>query len=387
MSKRARGHVFGAFSGLFAGALVSAGGCGIDDALVGGECAPGYSRCGATCCLATDGPLADDGTMGDGPSGDGYRGDGTPDGYLADGETGTTGDGYGGDVPTDGPVGDGTTGDGGQGSSRDGNIEGAVEGGCAPQQTDCSGVCVDTTASNDNCGRCGNMCPPTELCIGGVCEQPVGNVVYIGSDYTTDAPAEQQRVLTNSVNLAAALSVRVLSYEQYALPAATAQVDQRILAGSQYSFTILTTSTLPADFGAQTYGVLLVHDQASAPAGFLGALGDSWSEALSTFVADGGVLVVLDGGSGTGEMPDFAYQTELLLVTGHAALGSPAPTLVDNKKSDAVSVGLFNTLSFALPEVSLTLDPLEIASPDVDEVITIEQETGIGSPVVVHKTF
>lgn len=44
---------------------------------------------------------------------------------------------------------------------------------CAASNCDplaeCSGTCVDTASSSTNCGRCGNVCPPSSICSGGQC--------------------------------------------------------------------------------------------------------------------------------------------------------------------------------------------------------------------------
>jgi hypothetical protein len=40
---------------------------------------------------------------------------------------------------------------------------------CAVGQTTCSGQCVDTTSSHDNCGACGTKCTQTQACLSGAC--------------------------------------------------------------------------------------------------------------------------------------------------------------------------------------------------------------------------
>jgi len=53
-------------------------------------------------------------------------------------------------------------------------IQGDSAIGCAPDQTDCNGVCVDTCCNNQNCGSCGNICPPGLTCFEGICDCPSG---------------------------------------------------------------------------------------------------------------------------------------------------------------------------------------------------------------------
>jgi hypothetical protein len=40
---------------------------------------------------------------------------------------------------------------------------------CAPGLHDCNGICKDLTNDEENCGGCGNACPPGEQCVNGQC--------------------------------------------------------------------------------------------------------------------------------------------------------------------------------------------------------------------------
>jgi hypothetical protein len=44
---------------------------------------------------------------------------------------------------------------------------------CPSGQSLCNGVCMDTTNDVNNCGFCGNVCPPNMPCIAGHCQCPV----------------------------------------------------------------------------------------------------------------------------------------------------------------------------------------------------------------------
>lgn len=50
-----------------------------------------------------------------------------------------------------------------------GNDTAVVGGECAPGRTDCNLHCVDLLTDPSNCGACGNVCPPSVECSGGVC--------------------------------------------------------------------------------------------------------------------------------------------------------------------------------------------------------------------------
>ncbi len=41
--------------------------------------------------------------------------------------------------------------------------------GCAGGDSYCSGACVDTKVSIQHCGVCGKECPPSKACVGGTC--------------------------------------------------------------------------------------------------------------------------------------------------------------------------------------------------------------------------
>lgn len=45
---------------------------------------------------------------------------------------------------------------------------------CSPGQGYCGGNCIDIVNDRNNCGSCGNVCPPNMPCIAGTCECPAG---------------------------------------------------------------------------------------------------------------------------------------------------------------------------------------------------------------------
>jgi hypothetical protein len=378
--------------GVIASVAALAAGCGSDNGIVGGACAPGYTPCGSQqCCLA-------DASVGDGATG----ADGSDASYAdATDATGTDSAGYDGtfpDVrtgdggfPDDGSSGegassDGATGDGG--SAGDGATEGGVV--CTPPLVDCAGSCVDTTSDPFNCGGCGNFCPSL-LCVSSACVGSTGGgIVFIGHDYaTTAAGTSQARVLSNAVFIAQNNPLNVLSYEHYALASAVTHV-KTILDGVAKStgrtISITSTSTdadIPNKLTPQAYAVLLVHDQPSAPAGALATLGGSWQSTLSTFTQQGGIVVVLDGGSGVGEMPAFATATTLLDVSAQSnvAVGTPLSVVAP---ADAVGVGVVSPYAAGKTSVSLLTEP---NGGNIIYVVQAPNDAGPGAPVVVHKAL
>jgi hypothetical protein len=59
---------------------------------------------------------------------------------------------------------------------------------CGAPLTDCGGQCVDTRSDSNNCGHCGNACPPLINCISGTCACPGTQIACAGAcvDTTSD---------------------------------------------------------------------------------------------------------------------------------------------------------------------------------------------------------
>jgi hypothetical protein len=380
---RATGHAVVVLGTALGANLIVAGGCSIDDSIVGGECAAGYAQCGAHCCVI-DGSLADvtndgtnDGTSQDAPLGDGYPGDGMlGDVYVSDAEGGSGGDGSGDGMTADGSL-------DGQGSSS--GSDGALvdsSNQCPPPLVACNGKCVDTSSDDNNCGSCGNMCTAPDRCELGHCFHDIGHFVYIGSDYSVAPGVSTQQVLTRAINLAQQNTI--LSYEQYAQAAAVARV-KGLFPAPAYT---ITSTTNPADvqnLSAASYGALILHDQTTVPAGKLATLGSNWATALTTYVTNGGVVILLDGGTGTGEMYQLANATLLPMTTAHAPL--VFPTLVETfDPTDSVAPSA-NVYIVPQKSVSLTTSGQHMLASKLVYVSGLPAEGGMGEPVVIHESF
>lgn len=255
---------------------------------------------------------------------------------------------------------------------------------CTPPDVVCAGVCVDTSSDPDNCGACGHVCP-SNACSAGKCVGAApGHVVVIGHDYET-APStfsSQARVLVNATLMPASNPLRVMSYEEYADPAAVKNAEAVVTGeakqlGRTVTFASVSASqTVSSTIDDAGYDVLLVHDQRSAPVGTLAAIGSSWQSDghVAAFLHTGGVVVVLTGGGGTGEMPALATSAGLLAVTSQSTVTGSLTVLAP---ADAVGSGV---VSPYVPKPSTVTLATEANGGDV--VWVVGQN---GAPVVVHK--
>jgi hypothetical protein len=348
-------------------ALATLVGCGADGSVVGGRCADGFEQVGQRCTPL----LAEPADAGSVPV------DGPPWDASADGEGAADADPGDASLSMDGGVAEGGDVDA---------IADAGDGGpvCAPFETLCNGECVDITTDPTNCGTCGKVCP-SNLCVAGQCSGSAsGHVVFVGHDYS-QLPAKassQARVLTNAVLLPLSNPVRVLSYEHHASSVAVANATSLVQGaaatlGRSVAFTpTMVDGAIPATLDIQTYDVLLVHDQRNAPPGALAALGAAWAASgrLASFLSAGGVIVLLDGGQGTGDMPTLSTEAGLLSVTAHAPATGALAVLAPN---DVVGAGVVSPYLPLPHSVSLTTEP---SGPWITYVVAKN-----GAPVVVHK--
>ncbi len=256
------------------------------------------------------------------------QGDGGDAAVDATGERDATGDDGGDALGEDG--GDAVGDDGGnimgeEGGDAIGETDGDLEADtpapvvCDLGLTPCDSQCVDLTNDPLHCGGCNSVCG-SQICENSVCVGSVtGGIVFIGHDYlSTDPYTAQARVLSNAVLIPRANPLRVLSFEEYANPSSITHVSAILHdAALEVGRTLAVTSTvdesaIPSALAAATIDVVLIHDQPGAAPGALAILGSTWAESLAAFTQAGGVVVVLDGGTGTDEMPAFVTATVFL---------------------------------------------------------------------------
>jgi hypothetical protein len=255
----------------------------------------------------------------------------------------------------------------------------------------CGGTCIDVSSDPENCGRCGNACL-SGICVKGLCTGSAsGDIVIIGHDYAAPSVhVSEGMLLANAVFLPAANPVRVLSYEQYSNATQVANVKSvlthaAMALGRTVVLTTVNNSTLvPTDLGSSSYDVLLVYDQAAAPAGALAPIGTAWQSSLNLFLLAGGDVVILDGASGANpQMAGFMTAANLLQATGETPIASGTQLLVV-ASGDAVGNSVVSPYAAQMDTVSITTS--EANGGNVTYVVD-DLLGGNLVPVVIHKTI
>jgi len=255
---------------------------------------------------------------------------------------------------------------------------------------ECGDQCVDLNIDPFNCGRCGNVCP-TGLCQGGRCVGAnVGHIVLACMNYD-DSGAQnspQTVLLGNAVYLPLRNPVRVFTYAEHAPPANRNAVIQAIARagnarGRSYVPTSAANSTdVVAQLNILNFDVFVVFDQADAPAGALGPIGNSWNATLDSFTRAGGVVVVLSGGGGRAEMDELMTGAGLLPVTNEVDITF---SQVRNRSPiDAIGVNVLSPFRALTRSCTFTTS----AAPDANTAFVIMSSAadgGFDQPVVVHR--
>ena len=308
---------------------------GCYDSLVSDPCAPGYTLQGGTCVAITG--------SGSGSDGSG-SGSGSGSGEVNPGVT----------LGGTGPV-----------------HPGGGEVVCAAPLSQCGLACVDLTSDPLNCGRCGHVCA-TGLCSASMCVGAVpGHVVAIGHDYTHSEPA-MNRVIANAILLGVPGNVRVGWWRGTATAAAASGEVNAAHAGLHGLGRTWTDTTLTGDLTDQELAGIdtLVIEAQTGDGNAAQATGANWTSVLDNFLANGHVVVVLEGASGV------SYR----LASGAGLYDVSAPTDVSGQTvavasaSDAVATGVPSPYLGKTSTVSFAGAPAAVIVDDA------------GNPVVFHIT-
>jgi hypothetical protein len=198
----------------------------------------------------------------------------------------------------------------------------------------------------------------------------------------------QTTLLGNAVFLPRRDPVRVLAYSEHAESAIMNSTDRTIRwAGTNLNLTADITRTasltqIESELTLVNYDVFLVYDQSQAASGQLAAAGAQLAATLDAFTSPGGVVVVMSGGTGIGEMPAFATSAGLANISAETPYTSE---LAYNRASfDVIGFGVISP--FLTLASSCTLTTTEAPASDTVFVVTDTAPTmGVGAPVVLHK--
>jgi hypothetical protein len=279
---------------------------------------------------------------------------------------------------------------------------------CDSPLVECNGECVAAPAAYlsdpDNCGECGNECP-SDICQNGKCVGArYGNIALLCMDLnsaTTDsAPSD---LLGNAVFVPALNPVNVLAYTRGATPAAVSKVHNLIKAeGATRGRDVVITeasavATVISDLNTSDYQVLLVHDLDQAAAGSAAGTGTEWESGstISSFTKAGGVVVVLDGSDGRGEMHELIISANLLVDSGLTLSGQTeitgdgvsnmAPTVFNMAPADVLGANVLD--NFLATSHACTFDVSGTPSKSTIFVITDDMTEDMGEPVVIHRVI
>jgi hypothetical protein len=250
---------------------------------------------------------------------------------------------------------------------------------CKADESVCGRVCVALATNPDNCGGCGVSCS-NGICSNGHCEAAgTGRAIVIGHDYLRNRPA-MNRILGNAVFLWPVNPVRLLVYEgaanRTAIVGANGAIAQVATAtGRQWTPTVASDADVPTLLAS--HQVFLVYGQESASDATLASLALSWKDALTTFLQNGGTVIVLDavyGNAGTSQILSLAGLVDIARATS-----STGDVCTVTARGDAVATGLPRTYLCEQNSASFTL---------TDTSTTITRVVADGTnPVVVNKLF
>ena len=253
---------------------------------------------------------------------------------------------------------------------------------CAEPLVRCKGECISVMQDDpQNCGACGKICR-SNICQAGVCQGGTpGDVVLVGHDMQDAwAGSAHSKVLANAIGIPTTDPIRVLVWEQGALPktvAWTKTLIKQSISGRKIDFTSASDDAMKSGALATSYDVVFIHDAAgSDPA----ARGASWAPSLETFTKKGGVVIALD--SFQSDMPTLVKNAGLLEVDGHVHFGPTTKFVVSDPK-DVVGTQLLSP--YAAIGASVGFVGAAAVSPSISWVVREKTDDNSGLPTVIHR--
>jgi hypothetical protein len=143
----------------------------------------------------------------------------------------------------------------------------------------------------------------------------------------------------------------------------------------------LTPADVVSNLNVFNFDVLLVYDQPNAPAGVLGPTGDAWETSLRSFARAGGIVIVMDSGTGRAEMDALMTTADLLPITGENEIDQQ---VFNFAPGDAIGIGVLSP--YQTQRQTCTFTTAARPSSDTVFVVGTRAEDGTaGDPVIVHR--
>ena len=202
-----------------------------------------------------------------------------------------------------------------------------------------------------------------------------GHVVLMCIDYQETARSSPiQRLLGNAVFLPGARLARILAFDGFTPTTLRDNVDLTLTwaageGGESYRLTHESDpNEIPNRLTIENFDTFLVYSQPDATSGQLASLGAGWKSKISTFVDDGGTVVVLSGG----QMKEFISQAGLLNVSAETSvMGVP---LFNRTPTDAVGINVLSPFQSRANTCRFTTS--DLPGPNLSYVITGDAAAG-----------
>ena len=248
---------------------------------------------------------------------------------------------------------------------------------CMAGLSQCADRCVSLATDPDNCGVCDNRCG-SGLCAVGIClQQGAGHVVVIGHDYVVNRSG-MNNLLGNAVFLSANDPVAVLAYEGHASAGAIAGTDfaiDEVAAERGRHWQRSAGTSIDVVTALPGYDVLLIYAQQDSVNQTLTDAGLAWTTAMSSFLAAGKTIVLLDGPSASNS-GTFQILRSAGLLAATARTDVTGQTLTVANPADAVALRVPRSYRAEMSSVSFT-------TTEPGKVVT----TAGGAAVVIHRVF
>lgn len=270
---------------------------------------------------------------------------------------------------------------------------------CFLPLVECRGQCVDPDSYKsdpENCGKCGNECP-SDICQDGKCVGArFGHIALLCLDLGSAAfDSSPVSLIGNAIFIPPKNPVQVMAYTRGASAAAINRTNAIINQAAADRFRKVditeakTVDAVTNNLNVTDFQVLLIHDLDQAQSGDPAAAATTWESAsvLTSFVRAGGVIIVIDGSDGTGQMNELINAGNLLDPTGKTSINGQTDItgeqVWNNAPFDVLGVNVLSP--FLGTSHTCTFDTNAKTSSDTIFVLSDDEAGGL--PVAIHRVI